>query len=254
MNLVNLYNLTQFDIPVDPLAAKLAEDPVDVLIRIMEAEVGTHEGPNNHTKYGDEMHAIQPSNMDKNAPWCDCWFDWCILKLCEYFGYGADMARKVLCGDFDDYTYASVALYKKAGRWFDSPQRGDQIFFGGQGHTGGVVSVYGGTENTIEGNKGDEVRRCSYSVNSPSIIGYGRPKYYLLTGKITAADMPLLKKGSQGEAVKKLQQTLNGKGYKLTEDGDFGSKTEAAVKAFQKANGLEVDGEVGPMTWGVLLK
>ena len=254
MNLINLYNLTQFDVPVDPLAAKPTEDPVDVLIRIMEAEVGTHEGPNNKTKYGDEMHAIQPGNMDKNAPWCDCWFDWCILKLCEYFGYGADMARKVLCGDFDDYTYASVALYKKAGRWFDSPQRGDQIFFGGQGHTGGVVSVYGGTENTIEGNKGDEVRRCSYSVNSPSIIGYGRPKYYLLTGKITAADMPLVKKGSSGDAVKKLQQTLNGKGYKLTEDGDFGNKTEAAVKAFQKANGLEVDGEVGPMTWGVLIK
>lgn len=69
-----------------------------------------------------------------------------------------------------------------------------------------------------------------------------------------AATMPLLKKGSQGEAVKKLQQILNAKGYKLTEDGDFGSKTEAAVKAFQKANGLEVDGEVGPMTWGVLLK
>ena len=66
--------------------------------------------------------------------------------------------------------------------------------------------------------------------------------------------MPLIKKGSQGEAVEKLQQTLNGKGYKLTEDGDFGNKTEAAVKAFQKANGLEVDGEVGPMTWGVLLK
>ena len=69
-----------------------------------------------------------------------------------------------------------------------------------------------------------------------------------------AATMPLLKKGSQGEAVKKLQQTLNGKGYKLTEDGDFGNKTEAAVKAFQKANGLEVDGEVGPMTWATLLK
>ena len=69
-----------------------------------------------------------------------------------------------------------------------------------------------------------------------------------------AATMPLLKKGSQGEAVKKLQQTLNSKGYKLTEDGDFGNKTEAAVKAFQKANGLEVDGEVGPMTWGVLIK
>ena len=84
MNTLNLYNLTQFDAPVSQPAAKPTEDPVDVLIRIMEAEVGTHEGPNNHTKYGDEMHAIQPSNMDKNAPWCDAFFDWCILKLCEY--------------------------------------------------------------------------------------------------------------------------------------------------------------------------
>ena len=254
MNTLNLYNLTQFDAPVSQPAAKPTEDPVDVLIRIMEAEVGTHEGPNNHTKYGDEMHAIQPSNMDKNAPWCDAFFDWCILKLCEYFGYGADMARKVLCGDFDDYTYASVALYKKAGRWFDSPQRGDQIFFGGSGHTGGVVSVYGGTENTIEGNKGDEVRRCSYSIHSPSIIGYGRPRYYLLTGKQTAEDMPLIKKGSKGSAVLQLQKILNSKGYKLSEDSDFGPATEAAVKAFQKANHLENDGEVGPLTWAALLK
>lgn len=255
MNTLNLYNLTQFDAPVSQPAAKPTEDPVDVLIRIMEAEVGTHEGPNNHTKYGDEMHAIQPSNMDKNAPWCDAFFDWCILKLCEYFGYGADMARKVLCGDFDDYTYASVALYKKAGRWFDKPQRGDQIFFGGSGHTGGVVSVYGGTENTIEGNKGDEVRRCSYSIHSPSIIGYGRPRYYLLTGRQTAADMPLIKKGSKGSAVLQLQKILNSKGYKLSEDSDFGPATEAAVKAFQKANGLNpVDGEVGQITWTALLK
>lgn len=255
MNLVNLYSLTQFDAPVSQSETKPTEDPIDVLIRIMEAEVGTHEGPNNHTKYGDEMHAIQPSNMDKNAPWCDSWFDWCILKLCEYFGYGADMARMVLCGDFDDYTYNSVALYKKAGRWSQTPHRGDQIFFGGSGHTGGVVTVYGGTENTIEGNKGDEVRRCSYSIHSPSIIGYGRPKYYLLTGKITAADMPLVKKGSKGDAVKKLQEMLIANGYscgKYGADSEFGSATEAAVKAYQRDHGLTVDGEVGEKTWGSL--
>lgn len=69
-----------------------------------------------------------------------------------------------------------------------------------------------------------------------------------------AATMPLIKKGSKGSAVLQLQKMLNAKGYKLTEDGDFGSKTEAAVKAYQKANGLEVDGEVGPMTWGVIFK
>lgn len=69
-----------------------------------------------------------------------------------------------------------------------------------------------------------------------------------------AATMPLIKKGSKGSAVLQLQKMLNAKGYKLTEDGDFGSKTEAAVKAYQKANGLEVDGEVGPITWAALLK
>ena len=74
------------------------------------------------------------------------------------------------------------------------------------------------------------------------------------TGEITASAMPLIKKGSKGSAVLQLQKMLNAKGYKLTEDGDFGSKTEAAVKAYQKANGLEVDGEVGEKTWASLMK
>lgn len=221
-------------------------DPIDVMIQIMNSQVGYHEGANNHTKYGDEMHRIQPSNMDANAPWCDCWFDWCILKLCEHYGYGADMARKVLCGNFDDYTYSSVALYKKAGRWTQTPHKGDQIFFGGEGHTGGVTRVYGGVVFTDEGNKGDEVRKCSYSIHSPSIIGYGRPRYELLTGgKPAVQEDGILRVGSSGKAVRFLQLALGG----LNDDGDFGPKTEAKVKAFQKAHRLVVDGEVGPDTW-----
>lgn len=234
-------------------SGKPQESPIDVLLSIAEAEVGTHEGANNSTKYGDEMHAIQPRSMDKNAAWCDAFVDWCILKTCEHFGRGADTARMVLCGDFDDYTYASVDLYKKAGRWSQTPHRGDQIFFGGSGHTGIVTFVDSGVVKTIEGNKGDEVRRCSYSTSSPSIIGYGRPRFDLITGTVTAADMPLVKQGSSGEAVRKLQQLLNAAGASLEEDGSFGPATDAAVRAFQKAHELEVDGEVGPKTWGKLL-
>ena len=69
-----------------------------------------------------------------------------------------------------------------------------------------------------------------------------------------AASMPLIKKGSKGSAVLQLQKILNSKGYKLSEDSDFGPATEAAVKAFQKANHLETDGEVGPLTWAALYK
>lgn len=57
----------------------------------------------------------------------------------------------------------------------------------------------------------------------------------------------ILSKGSCGEYVKKLQRALN-----LVEDGKFGSLTEEAVKAFQKANGLKPDGIVGEKTWGKL--
>jgi putative chitinase len=57
----------------------------------------------------------------------------------------------------------------------------------------------------------------------------------------------LLKNGSKGDDVKKLQEKLG-----LTADGDFGPGTEAKVKAWQTANGLTADGIVGDGTWGKL--
>ena len=65
---------------------------------------------------------------------------------------------------------------------------------------------------------------------------------------------PMLRTGSRGDAVRKLQEMLNTKGYDCgSVDGIFGSKTKAAVLAFQKANGLGADGIVGPLTWGKLV-
>ena len=57
----------------------------------------------------------------------------------------------------------------------------------------------------------------------------------------------LLKNGSKGDDVKKLQEKL-----KLTADGAFGLRTEDAVKSWQKANGLKDDGVVGDGTWSKL--
>ena len=57
----------------------------------------------------------------------------------------------------------------------------------------------------------------------------------------------LLKVGSKGEDVKKLQVKLG-----VEAIGTFGPKTEAAVKVWQKANGLKDDGIVGDATWAKL--
>ena len=58
--------------------------------------------------------------------------------------------------------------------------------------------------------------------------------------------------GSSGSDVKKLQETLNNHGYSLAVDGQFGSKSQAAVRDYQKKHGLQVDGIVGVKTWGSL--
>lgn len=70
----------------------------------------------------------------------------------------------------------------------------------------------------------------------------------------TVVGRPMVSYGSRGDAVRKLQELLNAKGYTCGNvDGIFGSKTYAAVLAFQKANGLTADGIVGPLTWGKLV-
>ena len=63
----------------------------------------------------------------------------------------------------------------------------------------------------------------------------------------------LLKKGSSGSDVNALQELLNQLGAALTVDGEFGSKTETAVKAFQKKASLKQDGKYGDQTHAALL-
>ena len=70
------------------------------------------------------------------------------------------------------------------------------------------------------------------------------------------ASLPMLKKGSSGGTVKALQFLLIGYGFDCGTwgpDGEFGTATEKAVRAFQTAKGLEADGIVGEKTWAKLL-
>lgn len=67
--------------------------------------------------------------------------------------------------------------------------------------------------------------------------------------EISSTGYVVLREGSTGDAVRKLQQTLKQLGYYSgSVDGSFGSGTTSAVQAFQRANDLRVDGAAGPAT------
>ena len=66
--------------------------------------------------------------------------------------------------------------------------------------------------------------------------------------------MRTIKRGSKSQHVKQMQELLNGVGFTIKIDGDFGKISEDAIKQFQFNNGLKSDGIVGEITWEALLK
>jgi len=74
----------------------------------------------------------------------------------------------------------------------------------------------------------------------------------------TGLPMPVLQRGSKGEVVHNLQTILTMGAFDLWKttpqgtDGDFGSNTEASVRAFQTWARIKVDGVVGSQTWNAL--
>lgn len=81
---------------------------------------------------------------------------------------------------------------------------------------------------------------------------YGGPPPEAPTG---GGQVATVRRGSRGESVRQLQQQLSAAGFNAgAADGIFGPNTEKAVRDFQRAKGLTVDGIAGPKTWGALGK
>lgn len=258
---------------------------VNDVIKIAEAQIGYLEkksnkdlddfisnvGANNWTKFGRDMTKDIGSPFTPNAAWCCTFVQWCFVQA-----YGKDTAKKML-GGWTAYCPTAKTYYVNMGRWSTKPQKGDQIFFkNGSGticHTGIVYAVDNNYVYTIEGNtsgasgviaNGGGVCKKKYSRSYTRIAGYGRPNYDIASSTPTPTPKPEpkpkakaytgtfpsvppnLKKGSKGQQVKNLQKYLNWFGaYGLEVDGDFGTKTQKAVKDFQKRTGLAVDGIFG---------
>lgn len=119
------------------------------------------------------------------------------------------------------------------------------VFTGDMGHTGLYVG-------------GGRVLHCSGEVKDDALSGRDWQKWAIPKGLYTPDELAklvkgdftrMLKKGMKGEDVRTMQVYLNALGYNCgTADGIFGNKTVEAVKAFQEAEGLTVDGIAGTQT------
>ena len=74
-----------------------------------------------------------------------------------------------------------------------------------------------------------------------------------MTGYRQSFTQPLLKRGSKGDLVVWAQEHLIAAGEDIPVTGVFGKATIAAVRIYQGAHGLPVDGAIGTTTWQSLL-
>jgi len=235
------------------------------LVKVAVSQIGTVESPagSNKVKYNTWFYGREVSGS--SYPWCMTFVEWCFNEA------GAPMPIKTA-------SCTALMTYAKAkGLWVTSGYKaGDIILYSFDGgadadHVGICESATNSTVTCIEGNtsltsqdNGGKVMRRTRNIYL--VQGAYRPQYATntttsttttntTTGGYCAVTLNVLKYGSAGNAVKSLQLILNGNNYWCgTADGDFGSNTLAAVKKFQKAKGLTVDGVVGANTWSKLLK
>ena len=92
------------------------------------------------------------------------------------------------------------------------------------------------------GNQSDAINVQEYDTDD--VIGWYWPK----DAPMPAIPRRDLEQGDEGADVVALQKTLG----VYPADGDFGSITDSAVKGYQAACSIVVDGQVGPQTWGKL--
>lgn len=90
----------------------------------------------------------------------------------------------------------------------------------------------------------------------PTMPKYGSTTSTSNGGNTVNVTLPVIKKGSKGASVKAMQQLLIAKGYSCGTtgaDGSCGANTVAAIKKYQTAKKLDVDGSCGQKTWNALL-
>jgi hypothetical protein len=258
------------------------------IIEVAKAELGTIEGPkDNETKYG------KWTGMNFQ-PWCQSFVSWCAFTSGLDSKKYPKSAATIVASDWfkKNNRWADARNDDPTpGDWiyFDFPDDGvNRISHVGicvkNNKNGTIQVIEGNTSGTAKGDQRNggmcvEKTRAYVKDNKlkllNAVVGWGRPVYVgeeslPLLSKIGSSDSPVtkvaapkkqsapkaeaatftpFKKGAKGPKVKKVQTAL-----KLKTDGIFGDNTEKAIIAFQKANGFEANGTVGPKTWDAIVK
>ena len=146
-------------------------------------------GYDNYTKYAYEVDQLDwYAVYVQGQHWCATWVDDMFIRT---FGE-AEAARLKNHGIYDSLVDCAIDQYKAMGRWFHTPERGDQAFFSkangiDPAHTGIVVDVDDEYVHTVEGNtnsqdghvesNGGGVFRKKYRLNYYRLLGFGRPRW-----------------------------------------------------------------------------
>lgn len=242
-----------------------------------QAWLGKNEADGSHREIIDVYNSQRPLPRGYKVKYTDPWCATFVSAVAVKLGYTDIIPTECSCPKM-------IELLKNIGAWVEDdtyvPKPGDILFYdwqdtgigdnrGGSDHVGIVEKVSGNTITIIEGNYSNSVKRRFLEVNGRYIRGYGVPKYdteavvdkpVTTKTEVCTVEVKVLRKGAKGDNVEALQLLLIGYGYKMQNngktygaDGSFGAATDNAVRAFQKAKGLSVDGICGPKTWNKLL-
>lgn len=179
-----------------------------------------------------------------DTPWCGIFWAYVLTLEDIRPPYSANGS------DYDDFMWADAAV---EGRWGTAVTRqqvrpGDAVvlrvphhitIFDRDAGDGQTFWATGGNQSEPGTGGGVTTARFYYK----NVRAFVRPP-----GQQVIDENPLIKLGDSGESVKRLQRLLG-----LTATGRFDEETDREVREYQASRGLEVDGEVGPLTWNALL-
>ena len=250
--------------------------------------LGRKEADGGHREIIQVYNTIVPLPRGYRLRYDDPWCAGFVSAVGQALGLTAWIFPECGCAPMVEL-YRKAGLWMEDDGYF--PQPGDLIFYdwqdSGQGdnrgqpdHVGLVVDVQGDLITVCEGNMSDAVGTRTLFRDKRFIRGYGLPDYAAAAaaapggeegqsnpetpektetpaeGGRCVVSLPLLRPGDEGEAVWAAQMLLQGRGFPVGSagcDGEFGPRTQSALRRFQLAKGLACDGILGEESWEKLI-